>query len=408
MRVLIVNDLATDTGGAERVSLTLRENLRDRGFTARLLASSASPVEGVSVQADDTCVGTTGPARPILATANPFAAARLSRVVRSFRPDIVHLRMFMWQLSPLVLRALRGVPTLLHTVNYDLICPMNTKTLPTGEPCRHRAGSVCVREGCMGLGGHARGVVQRAMLSAWLDRACDRLITNSYWVRERLEAEGLRVDDVVWNGVAPVNPRPPLAEASTPTVAFAGRLVPKKGVDTLIRAMAFVRHDVPDAELIIAGEGEQRAELERLAGELGIGRAVRFLGHLSRDDVDRAFAGAWVQAAPSRWEEPFGLVGAEAMMRGTAAVVTNTGGLSEQVIEGETGYHVPPNEPEAWAGALRSILGDRSRAETMGAAARRRALAEFTFERFTDRIIEQYEAVLGSARPAGHSGGDAA
>ncbi|MEL7483154.1 MAG: glycosyltransferase family 4 protein [Planctomycetota bacterium] len=388
MKVLIVNDLATDTGGAERVSLLMRERLRARGVDARLFASVASPLPGVEHQADDACFGTNAAWRPALATVNPFAMARLRSVLRRFRPDVVHLRMFMWQLSPIILRELRNTPTLVHVVNYDLICPMNTKTLPTGEPCSHRPGLICLKSRCLGPAGLARGVTQRAILRRYFDSACDRLIVNSHWVRGRLEAEGVRVDGVVWNGVRTVDQRPPLSTG--PTVCFAGRLVAKKGADTLVEAMALVRKRIPEARLLIAGDGPLRAELARRSGELGLGESVRFLGHLGHDAMHEAFAGAWVQAAPSRWEEPFGLVAAEAMMRGTAAIVSDTGGLSEQVLDGVTGYHVRPRDTAAWAEQITRVLSDKQHAEALGAAGRDRALSEFTIDAMVERTIEQY------------------
>ncbi len=393
MKVLIVNDLGTDTGGAERVSVTLRDELRERGHDARLFSSVATPLPEIDVLADDTCFSRYAPYRPVLATANPFALAGLQRTLARFRPDVVHLRMFLWHLSPLVLRALRRVPTLVHVVNYDLICPMNTKTLPTGEPCHHKPGRVCLREKCLGPAGLARATAQRALLHRWLPNAADRLVTNSHWVRERLEAEGVRVDGVIWNGVTVTPTRDPL-EPGPPAIGFAGRLVPKKGVDVLLEALPMVRERVPGATLLIAGDGPLREALEHRATELHVRDAVNFLGHLPKEAMADAFRHLWVQAAPSTWEEPFGLVAAEAMMRGTAAVVTRTGGLGEQVIPGETGYHAEPGDARSLASALVKVVGDRNHAEFLGARGRERALAEFSLGRFVDRVEESYQKLI--------------
>jgi glycosyltransferase involved in cell wall biosynthesis len=170
-------------------------------------------------------------------------------------------------------------------------------------------------------------------------------------------------------------------------------LVPKKGVDTLLAALAGLRERVPEARLVIAGDGPERSRLERMAHTLGVGGAVDFLGHLDALELERAMGPAWVQAIPSRWEEPFGLVAAEAMMRGTAVVASAAGGLAEQVVEGETGYRVPAGDAPALAGALARILGDRDLAERLGAVGRRHALTHFTFDAYTDRIVAILEAV---------------
>lgn len=390
MKILIINDLGTDTGGAERVSLNLRSRLKERGHDVRLFSSIAKPIGGVEVEADDTCYSTYAAWRPVLSVLNPFAIAKLRRTIRSFRPDVVHLRMFMWHLSPAIMGLLRGVPTMLHVVNYDLICPMNTKTLPTGEACHHRPGAVCLRERCLGALGHARGAAQRATLRRLMPDAIDRLVTNSHWVRERLEAEGVRVDDVIWNGVAETPVRGPL-DPHAPTIGFAGRLVPKKGVDVLLEALPMVHEQVPSARLLIAGDGPLRDALATRAADLGVEDRVEFLGHLSAEDLRRSFDGLWVQAAPSIWEEPFGLVAAEAMMRGTAAVVSKTGGLGEQVIPGETGYHAEPSDPRSLAEGLTKVLSDADYADQLGRAARERALAEFSIDRLVDRAEESYQ-----------------
>jgi glycosyltransferase involved in cell wall biosynthesis len=214
------------------------------------------------------------------------------------------------------------------------------------------------------------------------------------------------VDEVVWNGV-PVSPqRPPLQEM--PTIAYAGRLVPKKGVHVLINALSHVVKEIPSVGLVIAGDGPMRADLERQVEAAGLSARVRWLGHLSREALEREIADAWVQVAPSLWDEPFGLVAAEAMMRGTAAVVSATGGLGEQVVDGKTGFHVPPGDVVALANVLVRLLRDRRYAEEMGTAARVHALANFTEDRVIRRFEELYHRLIAgetahSASPAASS-----
>jgi glycosyltransferase involved in cell wall biosynthesis len=112
-------------------------------------------------------------------------------------------------------------------------------------------------------------------------------------------------------------------------------------------------------------------------------------GHLSR---------AWVQAVPSVWAEPFGFVAAEAMMRGSAVVATNTGGLGEIVQDGMTGRQTPPGDVEALAAALIEILSDRELAERYGAAGRAFALTHLTHGQWLDRFEALYRDMLGDDR----------
>ena len=117
--------------------------------------------------------------------------------------------------------------------------------------------------------------------------------------------------------------------------------------------------------------------------------------------MEALLARAWVQAVPSLWEEPFGLVAAEAMMRGTAVVATCTGGLSEQVRPGETGLLVPAGDADALAAALLRILKDRSLAEDMGARGRDVALSQFRQELVVDRFEQLYTRLVLTGTPGG-------
>lgn len=387
MKVLIVNDYASPSGGAEVQMLTLRDGLRARGHDARLFASRARPVEGPS-PADYECFGTTGRFRTLLQTANPWAPAALRRALAEFRPDVVHVGMFLTQLSPLILPLLRDVPSLYHVHWYRPVCPRGTKMLTDGSACGSPAGVACLRGGCLPLHDWAL-LMQQMRLWRRGRGAFDRIVAVSDAVRQRLLDEGIGPVEVVWNGV-PVSPEP-APFAPRPTVAFAGRLVLEKGVDVLLRAFAEVAAQVPAARLIVAGDGPERERLRRMIGELDLDARVVLPGHLSRRDLECSLAGAWVQAVPSRWDEPFGLVAAEAMMRGAAVVASASGGLAEIVRDGETGFLVPPGDAGALARALLPLLRDRARAERMGAAGRVVAETHFSEAACVDRFVGLYD-----------------
>lgn len=110
MKILLVNDDAVRQGGAEILLLKLRDSLRERGHDARLFASNAKE-DGKCSLADYTCRGTTSRFRTLLQVANPWAAIGLRKVLRSFQPDVVHVKIFLTQLSPLILPLLRDVPS---------------------------------------------------------------------------------------------------------------------------------------------------------------------------------------------------------------------------------------------------------------------------------------------------------
>jgi glycosyltransferase involved in cell wall biosynthesis len=395
MRILLVNDYAAPNGGAEVGLLTLRDGLRQRGHDARVFATRARPSGGTSF-ADYECLGTTSRLRTLLQTTNPFAAVELRRALDEFRPDVVHVRIFLTQLSPLILPVLANVPTLYHVVWYRPICPIGTKLLPDGTICASPAGNVCYRSGCLPLHDWAPLMLQMRLWRRWRP-AFDLVVANSKAVKRRLLAEGIGPVQVVWNGVPVVPARPPLA--SPPTVAFAGRLVREKGADVLLDAFARVRHELPAARLLVAGDGPERRALGQSVIELGLAEHVTQLGNVPRADLEAALAPAWVQAVPSRWAEPFGLVAAESMMRGTAVVASRTGGLAEVVHDEGTGVLVPPGDTAALADALLRLLRDRDVAEAMGHEGREVALRTFGETRYVDRFVELYDSLIAKRSP---------
>src|SRR5581483_1465282 len=320
-------------------------------------------------------------------------ARRLASVLREFRPDVVHVRLFLSQLSPLILPVLAGVPAIFHAAWYRSVCPVGTKMWPDGEPCTQSAGLACLRHRCFPAAAWPSAMLQLKLWRGWR-KVFNVVVANSRFTAALLEAEGIGPAEVIWNGVPGRTPRPPLADP--PTVVFAGRLVHEKGVDLLIRAFADARAGRPDAKLIIAGDGGERRSLERLAADLALGSSVDFAGHVDREQLEERFASAWVQVVPSRWREPFGIVAAEAMMRGTAVVATSGGGLAEFVQHERTGLLIPPNDANALASALQRLVCDRSFAETLGERAREFALVNLAEEIFVDRFVALYEGMVKS------------
>ncbi|MDQ4074790.1 MAG: glycosyltransferase family 4 protein [Chloroflexota bacterium] len=396
MKILLLHDKGTATGGAELQMLALRRRLRERGHDARLLASRATPVPGSHLLADYNCFGTNSRLQVLSQTANPSAYWTLRRVMRAFRPDVVHVRLFLWQLSPLILPLLADVPCLYQTAMYKAICPVGTKTLPDGRPCQDAAGLACWRNRCLTPQSWSVLMLQRRLWQRW-HNVFDVTVALSETMKSMLEAWGVAPVEVIYNGVPERPMRTPLA--GPPTLGYAGRLVAEKGVDILLQALAQVVRQQPTTQLLLAGQGREQPQLQWLAEQLGIADRVHWLGHLPRETLEQHFDTVWVQVVPSRWAEPFGNVSAEAMMRGTAVVASVVGGQTEIVCDGETGLLVPPGDADALAGALLSVLSRRDVAERMGQAGRARALACFSEVRCVDQFESLYQQLIRCSHP---------
>ncbi|MFN9916358.1 MAG: glycosyltransferase family 4 protein, partial [Pirellulaceae bacterium] len=155
-----------------------------------------------------------------------------------------------------------------------------------------------------------------------------------------------------------------------------------------MKAFAKIVPISPEAQLLIAGEGKEKGNLRQLAEALKISQNVKFLGYLTRSELENAFNCAWVQVVPSIWDEPFGNVTTEAMMRGTAVIASAVGAQPEIIEEGVTGLLVPPNDEEALSTALLSILKERDLAEKMGQFGRKRAIERFSEDHRTEHFLE--------------------
>ncbi|MFB7213309.1 glycosyltransferase family 4 protein [Streptomyces sp. NPDC056255] len=170
------------------------------------------------------------------------------------------------------------------------------------------------------------------------------------------------------------DPRAELALHGKRVILCVARLVPRKGQDTLIRALPLIRNKVPDAELVVVGRGPDEARLRRLAARYS-GGAVHFAGGVAHTDTPPYYAAADVFAMPCRTRragleaEGLGIVFLEAAASGLPVVVGDSGGAPDTVLDGRTGRVVDGTDPAAVAGALTGILLDPDR-EAMGAAGR--------------------------------------
>ncbi len=168
-----------------------------------------------------------------------------------------------------------------------------------------------------------------------------------------------------------------LGLADRPVVVCVSRLVPRKGQDTLIEAMPQILAAVPDAVLLIVGDGPYRGDLEKLADARGVRSSVRFTGAVPWAELPAHFGAGDVFAMPCRTRrggldvEGLGIVYLEASATGLPVVAGDSGGAPDAVREGETGYVVPGRSPQVTAERIVRLLNDEGLRRRMGAAGRR-------------------------------------
>jgi glycosyltransferase involved in cell wall biosynthesis len=336
-------------GGSERHLLTLLPALRDRGVDVSFvgLDDPAGAPEPFYAELDVPFVRLPSP-RDL----DPVLAVRLARTLRSLRPGLVHTH-------------------LVHADVYGAFAPGVRIVSTKHNPDPFRAGSFR----------HVERV---------LARRASRVIAISEAVRRfSVEQVGLPADkiDVVHYGLDELPSAwgdNPALELRDPLLLAVCRLAPQKGLETAVRALA----DLPEASLLVLGEGPEREALETLAGSLGVRDRLLLPGRVG--DVAALYRRAAVVVHPARWEG-FGLAMLEAMLAGKPVVAARAGSAPELVADGETGLLVPVDDADSLATAVGSLLTDPARAEAMGRAGLERARAEFSVARMAERTVAVYE-----------------
>ncbi len=181
--------------------------------------------------------------------------------------------------------------------------------------------------------------------------------------------------------------------SDSPVVAFVGRLVPEKGIDLLLRAVA----TIPEVCCVIAGSGPEEATLRTLADHLDIRSRVRFTGQLPSVDIPALLCGVDILCLPSRttrrWAEQFGRVLVEAMSAEVPVVVTDCGEM--RGVVGDCGRVVPQDDVEALSSALRALVVDEVGRRKLGRCGRARVEREFSQYRVVEDTLTFYEDMLG-------------
>jgi phosphatidylinositol alpha-1,6-mannosyltransferase len=239
------------------------------------------------------------------------------------------------------------------------------------------------------------------------------LMANSVWTRDLalhvlgelgIDGQGGRLR-VVHLGTDPdrfkpgVNPaelraRLGLPNRKTRWLLTVARLDPHKGVDTVIRALPAVVARFPDVHYAVAGSGAEREALEKLAHKGGVADHVRFLGGVAESDLPALYNVASVYVGASRIAnrigvEGFGISLVEASACGLPVVAGNSGGIPDAVRDGETGFLVPPEDPDALSDAIARLLADDDLAHRIGAAGRRAVETHYNW----DRVVRDLRAI---------------
>jgi glycosyltransferase involved in cell wall biosynthesis len=404
MRILMISDFYPPViGGLERGVQTLSRALVARGHDVSVatFAQPGTPSreddEGVSVHRID------GWSRALLPfyrdpvfrfhppMPDPALARRLLQLVDETGADVVHGHSWMLY-SYLSVANRRRVGTVMTMHDYSFACA--NKTLVREKAlCDGPSLGKCLR--CAGSSyGHGKGepVALALRASRVLNQRVDRFIAISNWVAQACAVvtgapdrttviPSFVPDGIETEGLA--TPRPSFLPPTDEYVLFVGALGAHKGVDVLVQADRLLGHQVP---FVLIGTPHPRGSVASTA-------SMTVVHNVPHPEVMAAWSHCKIAVVPSVWAEPFGQVAVEAMACGKPIVVSGAGGLTDIVVDGESGLFVAPGDAGALAAAIDRLHRDPALRDRLGAAARIR-VRRFAISSVVATIEEVYAEVI--------------
>lgn len=313
----------------------------------------------------------------------------------TFRPDVVHLHGV--NHIPFERRVLAEFPAIKTFHVYDF-CPSGTRYHHAPDrACTFAPGLACV-----GRQAYLRCTLSRRPSIWWRhyrrtaalnvhNPSYRRWIVVSQYVKREAERSGYEPErlDVVpcFTELPAASPAPKRGH-----ILVAGRLVREKGLDLLFAALARVPGDW---RVTVVGDGPWAGRIRAQAARSPVASRIVFAGWLTGDALARAFDDASIVAVPSRWPEPFGIIGLEAMAHARPVVAFDVGGVSEWLDDGVSGWRVPAADVDAFADRLHWLLERPAEAAAMGVRGRMRVARDFTAAHHLARLLPIYRELAG-------------
>ncbi|QNN54031.1 glycosyltransferase family 4 protein [Nocardioides mesophilus] len=392
MRILLAHSQHSARGGADKVMEQEQELLREAGHEARqyVAADAGSTGQPAWRQAAD-------------AVWNNAAYRALRQEIRSFRPDVLHVHTPFPVLSPAAFRAAsaEGIPAVTTVHSYRYSCIAGTLRRD-GRICEDCVGSQWktsgLRHGC--YHGRAASAAMTTSLvlhhrSGTFKNDVSRFLTLTEFARAVLVRDGIPADRVVVKPNFVEDPGHPVDYARRDPIAlFAGRLVPEKGITTLLEAWRGARGS--GARLVIVGDGPLREVVERAAGD---DPSIDFRGWQTPEEVGALQARSRLTVVCSEWYEGQPLVLLDALAHGTPLVVSDLDNLSSSVLAAGAGLSFRTGDPGSLGEALSAVLGDPGHAAAMGSRARDLYLRAHTPSAILADLERIYGEVIAESHP---------
>ena len=387
IKVLHITSLGYVGGGSETFIVKVSKQLLKKGFTVRTLTSDLGADKKRFNDYVFSNVSQIGLLKPLFFLFNPSSFFALRRILKEYKPDIVHFHL-MNEITPSPLLLLTNYPTVmtLHAPEAFLNKLLMWFLLPSD----FKNNAFDIKD--LNMGGKIRylyfNYIQKFVYK-WGLKNVDVFIAPSKYMQNAARTDGL----------SPIVHLPNFIELgpfhevrNKHDLLYVGRLERIKGVEFLIKAMPLIVKKFPQTTLTIVGDGRDRIDLSNLTANLQLEKHVRFVGWVENKDLDTYYERASVSIVPSICEEVFGIVILEAMSAGRPVIGSRVGGIPEIIEEGVNGYLVEPENAEQIAEKVIKIFTDGN-LEELGLNARKRA-EEFNIEKYVEELVKVYEEII--------------
>jgi glycosyltransferase involved in cell wall biosynthesis len=411
MDVLQVNKFFYEKGGAERYFFSVSRALAERGhrvyhFSMRHPANLPSPFEPFFVGEKDYR-GRLDLGRRLAAgfsfIRSKEAGRKMAALIAAHRPDIAHLHNIYHQITPAVIPVLKraGIPIIMTLHDYKLICP-NYSFFAHGAFCERCLGGrfhqAAVTRCHGGLLGRSLLLTIEAYWQEWTGvyNQIDLFLAPSRYIRDKFIQAGFQAERIRYlrpyvaaeEQLGGGGPQPPLDGLPDDYILYFGRLSGEKGIGTLLSALTHV----PEVPLVVVGDGPEAGALKRraAAGDL----QVTFLGHIRRPGLDDVIGRARLVVLPAVWPENAPFTVLEAALHGVPVVVSDMGGLPEQV-EFLGGDVFRSGDSAALADRIRESWSNPEESRRIGAGSARAVKDYFSKEAHLSELESIYKQLIG-------------
>ena len=394
MKILYVHERFGALAGAEANISIVASEMAQRGHTMGILHGPGTGKNEAGWQA----------IFPNRFPLGPNGAESVAQALREFQPTVVYVHK-MADLEVISALVDSGVPLVRMVHDHDIYCMRSYKYNYFNRRICTRAASLYCVFGCLacvvkssGPGLPLKWVSYSAKKrEIRLNHRFDRMCVVTHYLQDELVKNGFDPKRIE---IHPPVPRPGEAGLRSTfsdrnLIHYAGQIIRGKGVDVLLRALAKVKSPF---ECIILGDGNHKAECERLNAELGLTDRVHFKGFIPQDELKAYYRECSVVALSSVWPEPIATIGLEVMRYALPVVAFDAGGIKDWLIDGKNGYLVPWMDTDAFAARLDQLLKDKPLAKQLGEAGFELVSEHYDFEKYLAGLEDLFQRVANEKK----------